>query len=290
MAGSGRVGLVADEQQRRTVPDVQDRRRSRTYHPRTFQNLRPFSYRILHRAALRTTLGVLYCPTCQSYPGYPGRGWSQHCSPAVHPRREDQLSAHSQISRFGMGITAMFGGPGLTRHIRQLFSYVLRPLAESAANNPGKRISAADFTYRMPGMRNWLTFYLDSLVVDEISPIGSTRANVNPGIYMPRYRKSRSWNSGQRVLTISAPTNSCRVLSISTTARYRSVAIPMTELAGELDWQGRPRRSRLADILVFASRSSSVWLSAARQSPPRSSRVAGWWIIRRRATSCCHAT
>jgi hypothetical protein len=35
-------------------------------------------------------------------------------------------------------------------------------------------------------LRNWLTFYFDSLVTDEISPIGSTRANVSPGIYMPR--------------------------------------------------------------------------------------------------------
>ena len=57
------------------------------------------------------------------------------------------------------------------------------------ANNPGKRISAADFTYRVPGLRNWLTVYMDSLVVDEISPIGSTRANVNPGIYMPQIPK-----------------------------------------------------------------------------------------------------
>jgi hypothetical protein len=30
---------------------------------------------------------------------------------------------------------------------------------------------------------------MDSLVVDEVSPIGSTRANVNPGIYMPRFPK-----------------------------------------------------------------------------------------------------
>jgi hypothetical protein len=59
----------------------------------------------------------------------------------------------------------------------------------NAANNPGKRISAADFTYRIPGLRNWLTFYLDSLVVDEVSPIGSTRANVNPGFYMPQFPK-----------------------------------------------------------------------------------------------------
>ena len=34
-----------------------------------------------------------------------------------------------------------------------------------------------------------MTFTFDSLVVDEFSPIGSTRANVNPGIYMPRIPK-----------------------------------------------------------------------------------------------------
>jgi hypothetical protein len=32
-------------------------------------------------------------------------------------------------------------------------------------------------------------FYLDSLVVDEYSPIGSTRPAVNPGIYLPRLPK-----------------------------------------------------------------------------------------------------
>src|SRR5579862_200155 len=89
---------------------------------------------------------------------------------------------------FGMGITAMFGGPGLPVTFGNFFRtyYNHSPVA---ANNPGKRISAADFTYRVPHLRNWLTFYLDSLVVDEVSPIGSTRANVNPGIYMPRFPK-----------------------------------------------------------------------------------------------------
>ena len=126
-------------------------------------------------------------PTCQSYPGYPG---------VVGPNISPQPFIHGEkISfqptpnlEFGMGITAMFGGPGLPVTFGNFFRtyYVHSP---NAANNPGKRISAADFTYRVPGVRNWLTFYLDSLVVDEISPIGSTRANVNPGIYMPQFPK-----------------------------------------------------------------------------------------------------
>jgi len=89
---------------------------------------------------------------------------------------------------FGMGITAMFGGPGLPVTFGNFFrTYYIH--SATAANNPGKRISAADFSYRVPGIRNWLTVYVDSLVVDEISPIGSTRANVIPGIYMPQIPK-----------------------------------------------------------------------------------------------------
>lgn len=88
---------------------------------------------------------------------------------------------------FGMGIAAQFAGPGLpfTWHnfLRTFYAHT------SGANNPGKRLSEADFSYRVPGLRNWLTVYGDSLVVDEISPIGSTRATVNPGIYMPQIPK-----------------------------------------------------------------------------------------------------
>jgi hypothetical protein len=130
-----------------------------------------------------------YCtvPSCQSYPGYPG---------VVGPNISPQPFIHGEkISfqptpnlEFGMGITAMFGGPGLPVTFGNFFRtyYIHSP---NAANNPGKRISAADFTYRIPGLRNWLTFYMDSLVVDEVSPIGSTRANVNPGFYMPQFPK-----------------------------------------------------------------------------------------------------
>ncbi|GAC1436531.1 MAG: hypothetical protein NVSMB58_27060 [Terriglobales bacterium] len=89
----------------------------------------------------------------------------------------------------GMGITAQFAGPGLpfTWHnfLRTFYSHN-RNGNTSGSDNPGKRISTADFSYRVPGMRNWLTVYMDSMVVDEVSPLGSKRATVNPGIYMPQ--------------------------------------------------------------------------------------------------------
>jgi Capsule assembly protein Wzi/PAP2 superfamily len=88
---------------------------------------------------------------------------------------------------FGMGFTAQFAGPGLpfTWHnfIRTFYAHTGTGL------NPGKRLSSADFSYRVPGIRQWLTVYGDFLVVDEYSPIGSSRASVNPGIYMPQILK-----------------------------------------------------------------------------------------------------
>ena len=130
-----------------------------------------------------------YCivSTCKPYPGY-ATVVGPNISPQPFIQGEKLSFQPSPNFEFGMGVATMFGGPGLPVTFGNFFRtfYVHSP---SAASNPGKRISAADFTYRVPGLRNWLTFYMDSLVVDEFSPIGSTRANVNPGIYMPRMPK-----------------------------------------------------------------------------------------------------
>ncbi|HEY6766472.1 MAG TPA: capsule assembly Wzi family protein [Candidatus Sulfotelmatobacter sp.] len=126
-------------------------------------------------------------PTCVPNPGYPGVV-GPNISPQPFIHGEKISFQPTRNLEFGMGVTAMFGGPGLPVTFGNFFrTYYAH--SSSATNNPGKRISSADFSYRVPGLRNWLTVYLDSLVVDEISPIGSTRANVNPGIYLPQLPK-----------------------------------------------------------------------------------------------------
>jgi len=125
--------------------------------------------------------------TCQTFPGYPTVvGPNINPQPFIHG---EKISFQPTPNfEFGMGVTAMFGGPGLPVTFGNFFrTYYVH--SNTAANNPGKRISEADFSYRIPHLRNWLTFYFDSLVTDEVSPIGSTRANVNPGIYMPHLPK-----------------------------------------------------------------------------------------------------
>src|ERR1700723_367378 len=92
----------------------------------------------------------------------------------------------------GMGATAMFAGPGLPftlpNFIKTFYSHTNEGPTVTG-NNPAKRASAADVSYRVPHLRDWLTFYCDSLAVDEVSPIGSSRPVLNPGIYMPQLPK-----------------------------------------------------------------------------------------------------
>jgi len=123
-------------------------------------------------------------PSCKSYPGYPDIvGPSIFPQPFIHGEKISFQPTRNL--EFGMGITSMFGGPGLPVTFGNYFrTYYVH--SSTPANNPGKRISEADFTYRVPGLRDWLTIYLDSLVTDEVSPIGSTRANVSPGIHLSR--------------------------------------------------------------------------------------------------------
>jgi Capsule assembly protein Wzi len=91
---------------------------------------------------------------------------------------------------FGMGITYVFGGPGFPFTWRRfLHTYSLSSGLVNGPNSPGDRRSQFDFTYRLPKLRDWTVFYLDSLTEDEISPIGSTRPSLNLGLYFPRLPK-----------------------------------------------------------------------------------------------------
>jgi hypothetical protein len=90
----------------------------------------------------------------------------------------------------GLSRTTDYGGPGypLTLHtfLRSLFS-TSNTLAGNP-NKPGARRSGMDFSYRIPGLRNGMTFYAEGLAEhNEITPIlGPDVAAWLAGIYVPR--------------------------------------------------------------------------------------------------------
>ena len=109
-------------------------------------------------------------------PGLPSQPWVQGSKVSFKPTDNVQ---------FSLGYTAQFGGTGnpFTWHnfLRTFYAHT-----SSAITNPGKRLSEFDFSYRIPGLRNWLTVYGDSMVIDEYTPLISFRPQMNPGIYLPQ--------------------------------------------------------------------------------------------------------
>jgi Capsule assembly protein Wzi/PAP2 superfamily len=98
---------------------------------------------------------------------------------------------------FGFDRTTVYGGPGfpLTGHtfFRSLFSTTNE--VAGAPNKPGDRRSGFDMTYRLPGLRNWVTFYADSYTDDEFTPVAYFDRSANSaGLYFPRLPKLDQWD------------------------------------------------------------------------------------------------
>jgi len=93
---------------------------------------------------------------------------------------------------FGFDRTTIYGGPSypLTPHtfLRSLFSTTND--VGGAPDKPGDRRSGFDMTYRLPWVRNWATFYVDSFVDDEFSPVAYfDQAANSAGLYLSHLPK-----------------------------------------------------------------------------------------------------
>jgi hypothetical protein len=92
---------------------------------------------------------------------------------------------------FGFERTVIWGGEGhapITLHtfLKSFFSFY-SPSAEvkSGRDDPGARFGAFDASWRLPFLRKWLTFYVDSDAHDEVSPADAPRRSTyRPGLYL----------------------------------------------------------------------------------------------------------
>ena len=91
----------------------------------------------------------------------------------------------------GFERTVIWGGKGhvpITIHsfLKSFFSFQNVSDAEKRSrNDPGARFGAFDVNYRLPYLRNWLTFYADSESHDDVSPISAPRrAAFRTGLYL----------------------------------------------------------------------------------------------------------
>lgn len=90
---------------------------------------------------------------------------------------------------FGINTTTLVGGPGVAFTFHKFLQSMLSlgNAAYGSSADPGDRRSAVDFTYRIPKLRDWVTFYGEAFTEDEFSPLGYPRKSAyQGGIYLPQ--------------------------------------------------------------------------------------------------------
>jgi len=169
---------------------------------------------------------------------------------------------------FGVGFTAQFGGTGNPftwgNFLRTFYSHRV-----GIARNPAKRLSEFDLAYRVPGLRNWMQVYVDSMVIDEYSPIGSTRPAINPGVYFPRLPKLQNLEVRLEGVTtdLNIPARYARGAFYWDT-RYRSGYTNDGNLIGS--WAGRSGKGEQGWITYHFSPRNDLQLVYRQNSVDRS--------------------
>ncbi len=122
-------------------------------------------------------------------------------NPPVHPNVTNPGDPWTHVEKIslrptenlelGFERTVIWGGKGhgpITLHtfLKSFFSFSSpSQQVKYGRDDPGARFGAFDVNYRLPYLRNWLTFYVDSEAHDEVSPADAPRrSGWRPGLYL----------------------------------------------------------------------------------------------------------
>ncbi len=120
---------------------------------------------------------------------------------------------------FGFQRTIVFGGKGhepvnLHTFLTGFFSLTDTTQDEKfSRDDPGARYTAFDLSYRLPLMRKYMTFYIDSIAHDDVTPISAPRrAMYRTGLYLSQFPFPKLHKLDMRVEGISTDPNTMRSL------------------------------------------------------------------------------
>ena len=89
----------------------------------------------------------------------------------------------------GISATTLFAGPGVPATLHKLLQamFSLGNALPGTSGDPGDRRGGFDFAYRIPGARDWLTFYADAFTDDEPNPwLAWNKTALTSGLYLAR--------------------------------------------------------------------------------------------------------
>ena len=168
----------------------------------------------------------------------------------------------------GLSATAVFAGPGmpLTFHTLADAMFSSGNAYPGTATDPGDRRGAFDFAYRIPRLRNWLTFYADAYTEDQSNPwFAWDKSAVTAGIYLPRIPKFQRLDFRAEGLFTDLPGGTPVVNRgfFYFNARYRSGYTNNGNLIGS--WIGRQGQGAAAWTNLWFSPTDRVQLSFRHQ-------------------------
>ena len=125
--------------------------------------------------------GVSVCKTIR--PPVPGKAFFNLQKIIFHPTQNLELGFTRS------SIWAGVGHPFTLEALRRNFSsFGDSGLKATDPNDPGDRKSGFDFSYRIPGLRNWLSLYSDFYSDDDRYPLASPRRSaINAGLYLSHF-------------------------------------------------------------------------------------------------------
>jgi hypothetical protein len=124
------------------------------------------------------------------YPDFPVHGNPyQTVSPPPYSWGDRLSLKMTENLEIGVALSVIWAGYGRPATL-QTWRHTFNTQGNAQALDPGKRYTGINCSYRLPKLRDWVTFYIDGMANDEPNPIAYPQDSAfNPGLYFSHLPK-----------------------------------------------------------------------------------------------------
>lgn len=124
------------------------------------------------------------------YPGFPVYGSPyQTVNPLPYTWGDKLALKMTENLEVGVALSVIWAGHGRPATLHT-WLHTFNSNGNAQTKDPGKRYTGINVSYRLPKLRDWVTFYVDGMANDEPNPIAYPQDSAfNPGLYFARLPK-----------------------------------------------------------------------------------------------------
>ena len=121
------------------------------------------------------------------YPAFPVYGNPyQTINPLPYTWGDRLALKMSQNFEVGVGLSVIWAGQGRPATL-STWLHTFNTNGNVQRLDPGKRYTGFNISYRVPKLRDWMTFYVDGMANDQPNPVAYPKQSAwNPGLYFPK--------------------------------------------------------------------------------------------------------